>query len=244
MAEQALDPEAYPPSMISTRPERRPTTQAHARKRDPGSTTSVNGPGFGPRRWSRVAVRSAASLAAAGALLSGCGNDGEDATEAAGSPDAASRPTKTFTDSDFDITFQYPAGLDVRDDVSFGDTTGSTGPEASAGAKLGPEDFFAVQRFALNTAVTEDNLEQFIPEADAVFGELAGEEVTAEQLEVGGLPALHYEFGPTEPNGGATRATLVFDGDTEYLFTCKSTEAHSDEINGACDVALETLEPR
>ncbi len=51
-------------------------------------------------------------------------------------------------------------------------------------------------------------------------------------------------FGPTKPNGGTTRATLVFDGRTEYLFTCKSTEAHSEEINAACDVALETLEPR
>ena len=185
--------------------------------------------------------RSAAVLAVAGTLLTGCGGDDEETSEGSGAP---SGPTKTFTDSDYDITFEYPAGLDVMDDVSFGATTGSSGPEASAGAKLGLEDFFAVQRFGLNTAVTEDNVEQFVPEADMVFGELAGEEVTAEVLEVGSLPALRYEFGPTQPNGGATRATLVFDGDTEYLFTCKSTEAHSEEINAACDVALDTLEPR
>lgn len=191
-----------------------------------------------------MVVRSAVALAAAGALLSGCGDDDGGTSEAGGSPGTASEPTKTFTDRDFDITFEYPADLDVMDNVSFGATTGSSGPEASAGAKLGLEDFFAVQRFALNTAVTEQNLEQFVPEADAVFGELAGEDVAAELLEVGGLPALRYEFGPTQPNGGATRATLVFDGETEYLFTCKSTEAHSEEINAACDVALETLEPR
>ncbi len=136
----------------------------------------------------RAILRSGVALAAVAALLCGCGGDEGDTTEAGGSPGAVSGPTKTFTNDDFDITFEYPAGLDVMDDVSFGATTGSSGPEASAGTKLGLEDFFAVQRFPLNPAVTDDNLEQFVPEADAVFGELAGEDVTAEVLEIGGLP--------------------------------------------------------
>ena len=205
-----------------------------------GLARSVRTAPSGPRPWPRVAVRSVLALAA-GALLTGCGGGDRDTSEAGG---ATVGPTETFRNSEFEITFEYPASLDVKDKVSFGDTTGSGGPEASAGVKLGSEDFFAVQRFALNAVITQDNLEQFVPEADAVFGELAGEDVTAEPLEVGGLPALRYEFGPTEPNGGATRAALVFDGDTEYLFTCKSTEAHSEEINAACDIALETLERR
>jgi hypothetical protein len=32
-----------------------------------------------------------------------------------------------------------------------------------------------------------------------VFSELAGEEVTGEQTDVAGLPALRYEFGPSRP---------------------------------------------
>jgi hypothetical protein len=35
-----------------------------------------------------------------------------------------------------------------------------------------------------------------------VFSELAGEEVTGEQTDVAGLPALRYEFGPSEAGDG------------------------------------------
>lgn len=189
-----------------------------------------------PRFSALVAVCIAALLPA------GCGDD--DAETAAESGEATGAgETRTFDDPDYGITFEYPADLKVKDNVSFGATSGS-GPEESAGARLGVEDFFAIQRFPLNAEITHENLEQFIPEGDAVFSELAREEVSGEPFEAGGMPALRYEFGPTKENGGATEATMVFDGDTEYLFTCKATEAHSDAIGAACDTAVETVEVR
>lgn len=183
------------------------------------------------------------SVIGAAALIAACGG-GETETDGGETENqSAAGGTRTFENEDFEITFEYPAKLDVQDDVSFGATTGS-GAEASAGARLGREDFFAVQLFPLEVAVTGENLDQFIPEADAVFSELAGEEVTGEQADVAGLPALRYEFGPSEAGDGSTRAIVVFDEKTEYLLTCKSTPARSELIDSACDLAIDTMEVR
>lgn len=180
-----------------------------------------------------------AGLFALAALLAGCGGgDGADQ----GGGEAPSGETRAFAHEDFEIRFRYPQELELEDDFSFG-SSGERGPEGSVGARLGVHDYFVAQRFKLNTEVTEDNLERFVPEANAVFSELAGEEVSGERTEVGGLPALRYEFDAAEAEEGSTESVVILDGETQYLLTCASTPAHRELIDAACDTAVDTLQP-
>lgn len=181
-----------------------------------------------------------AGLLAAGVLL-GCGGGETPSGDSAGDGGPTGAETRTFENEDFDITFQYPRELEVSDDAAFG-SSGESGPDAEAGVRLGRDDYFAVQRFTLNAEITHENLEQFTPEADALYRDLSGSDVTGEPTEVGGLPALRYEYAPRGSDDASSQAILFFDGATEYLFTCTSTPEHRDVIQAACETAVETLE--
>ena len=99
-----------------------------------------------------------------------------------------------------------------------------------------------VQRFDLETEVTEGNLDRVKREADALFSQLAGESAEGEETSVAGLPALEYEIDLEDPADAQTRAVAIFDGDVQYLVNCQSTPDGREEIEAACDLALETVE--
>ena len=66
--------------------------------------------------------------------------------------------------------------------------------------------------------------------------------VSAQASEVAGLPALTIDaVDIPSVAGGQSRFVAFFDGDQEYLLNCQSTPDNRDDIEQACDMALETL---
>lgn len=178
------------------------------------------------------------------AAVVGCGDDGA-SSEAGGEGDTAGDAggggETTFEAEGIDLSFRYPRDFETRDDVDF---SRSAGTSASETAAVGIDDtnLIAVQRFDLQRAVTEGNFERVQREADALFSQLAGEQVEGLRRRVGGLPALEYQIALEEPPDAETRAITVFDGDAQYLINCQSTPELRDRIDQACDRALFTLE--
>lgn len=173
------------------------------------------------------------ALALVATLAAGCGGDDTD-------PSAS---TATFDDPEFDVTFDYPGSLQALDDVSFNRQAGNPAV-ATAAVGLDGTNLIAVQRFDQEVAITDENIDDIRPQADMLFSQLAGKDLSGKQVEVGGLPALQYEIALTEPADGETRATAIFDGDTEYLLNCQSTPPQRQAIEAACDRALETLQTK
>lgn len=188
--------------------------------------------------------RLATLLAALLVLAAGCGGDDSDeGAEAAGSDSAApgAASNKTFEVDGIDLTFEYPEDLQQRDDIEFSRSAGS-GAAATGGVGIDEANVIAVQRFDLAIEVTEDNLSKVKREADALFGQLAGERVDGERTTIAGLPALDYRIDLEDPADARTRAVAIFDGSTQYLINCQSTPDLEPRINAACKLALDTLE--
>ena len=172
-----------------------------------------------------------AVVALLAALIGGCGGD------------SSAEGTATFDDPDSGIAFDYPADFEVLEDVSFNRQAGSAAA-ATAGVGIDGTNLIAVQRFEQDVDITGKDLDEVRPTADMLFSQLAGTEVEGEKVEVGGLPALQYEIELSEPADGRTRATAIFDGETEYLVNCQSSPAEREAIEAACDMALSTLRVR
>ncbi len=180
-------------------------------------------------------------LALTAAFAAGCGD--EDATEPDTGGDPGSAATTTFEEPDVGITFEHPADFEELDEIEL---SRQEGVAADVTAAVGIDDANAlvVQRFPLDAEVTRQNLDTVTDQADALFSDLAGEELQGRRTEVAGLPALEYEFGLEDPSEAVTRATAIFDGDVQYLLNCQSEPELRERIVAACDLALETLEVR
>lgn len=175
-------------------------------------------------------------LALVAVLVAGCGGDdsgdgGDEGGEAVGS--------ETFERDGFDLTFEYPSDFDERDDIEFSRSAGS-GAAETAGVGIDEANVIAVQRFDLENEVTQENLDRVQREADALFSQLAGQEVEGKEARVAGLPALEYTIELEDPEDAETRAVAIFDGNVEYLLNCQSTPESRGRIDTACDLALET----
>ncbi len=69
------------------------------------------------------------------------------------------------------------------------------------------------------------------------------EAIGAETGEIAGYPSLDYEsIALTTPAEGESRFIVLFEGDQEYLINCQSTPENREEVESACERALETLE--
>ena len=108
------------------------------------------------------------------------------------------------------------------------------------------DNLIVVQRYGpLNFAVTERNLRRVKSEVDRVFSQAAAEPASSEPVDVGGFPALEFdEIELMRPPDGVSRIVVLFDQRTEYVINCQSTPEHRDEIEEACEVALDSLEPK
>ena len=151
--------------------------------------------------------------------------------------------TKTFDERGFDITFDYPGDFKVRDDVSVSGTSGGSAQERTALA-LDDENLLVVEKYELNIAVTEDNLDQIKRELDGVVEQATGKEAEGRKTEVGGLPGYEYTVGLSKPEKGESRLVFLFRDKVEYELNCQSTPEKREQIQEACDQALETLKER
>ncbi len=178
--------------------------------------------------------RSLALLISLGAvaLLGGCGGGGGD-----------SEGPKTFSDSDFGITFKYPGSFEETDDITVSSSAGGSST-ARKGLKLGRYDVIVVTRFPLNFAVTEKNLARVKSEVDRVVGQAAGTTLSGEKVDFGGLPGYEYEFDVSKPTDARSRFVVLFDGKTEYTINCQATEEKREELNEGCTMILDTLETK
>jgi hypothetical protein len=168
------------------------------------------------------------ALLALGLGACGGGDDGEEEGPAA------------FEREGFPFTFEYPGDWELSEDVSLDQSLGSE-PDETLAVSLDDENAIIVQRFILNLAVDEKNLDLARDEIDKLLDQV-DPEAASEATKVGGLPALSVEdlVVPTVEEGESD-LTILFDGDEEYVINCQSTTDHRTEVEEACETAIETL---
>jgi hypothetical protein len=149
---------------------------------------------------------------------------------------------KMFDEEGFAITFEYPGDFERTTDVNAERAVEK--PEASVALALSEDNAIFVQRYDLDRAVTANDARAVKQELDSVLGRLAGTEVSGERIDAGGLLAFRYEIDELqEPENGRSTIVAVFDGDTEYFINCQSVPDGREELDEACERAIETLAP-
>jgi hypothetical protein len=171
-------------------------------------------------------VRAVVLALVAGAALLACGEEEGD---------------RVFDEEGFPFTFSYPDGFEETGEVTVDQSLGSEADDSIA-IGVGENDGIIVQRYELQIAVDESNLDQAQAEFDSLIGQVdpkAGSRTT----EIAGLPALEFDAVDVPSIEGAeSRFTVLFQGDQEYLINCQSTPEHRETVESACDEALDTLE--
>ena len=162
-------------------------------------------------------------------LVTACGGDGGG--------------EKTFDESGFDVTFTYPGSFKEAENITVSSQAGGAASDRK-GVALDKDNLLLVTKFNLNTSVTEANVAKVKPEADKVMSQVSGTQVSGKRVTVGGLPGFEYEFGLTKPENGHSRFLMLFDGKTEYTLNCQSTPEKREEVNEACDQAIDTLKSK
>lgn len=163
-------------------------------------------------------------------LVGGCGGSDE-------------KSAKTFDESGFEISFEYPDNFKPRKNVTVLNPAGIRGTERAVVA-VGDdkENLILVERYDLNLAVDEDNIEVIKKQLDAVVMQAIGEPQSAKKVEAAGLPGYEYTVPLMKPKDGESRVIFLFKDKIEYEINCQSTPKLRDRIAEACDQALETLE--
>jgi hypothetical protein len=158
----------------------------------------------------------------------GCG--GDDASEPA-----------TFGRDTFPFTFEYPEGFELVDDVSASQVVGG-GADESVAIAIDDDNALIIQRYTLNTEVDQGNLGRAKQEFDGLIQQIDADAAPAEEGELAGFPSLTYDAVTlTTPEDGESRLIVLFEGDQEYMINCQSTPDGRDEIEEACDLAVDTL---
>jgi hypothetical protein len=174
------------------------------------------------RRLSALAL-----LACLLALGAGCGAD----------------DPKTFDEDGFAITFEYPGDFERTTDVSVERAEGDA--EESVALAMSEDNAIFVQRYGLDRAVTTRDADIVKAELDEVLSRLSGTEVSGRRIDAGGPLAFRYEVNRLrEPEDGRSTIVAVFDGDKEYFMNCQSVPDGREELDEACERAIETLAPR
>ena len=71
-----------------------------------------------------------------------------------------------------------------------------------------------------------------------------GRDLTATEVEHGGLPGLRYDDVEISTPPATTRMVFLFDGSAEYQFACQYHDDTRDRILRACEEMLATLRRR
>jgi hypothetical protein len=150
---------------------------------------------------------------------------------------------KMFDEKGFAITFEYPGDFERTTDVNAEEGVGRA--QKSVALAMSEDNAIFVQRYGLGRAVTPDDAGAVKDELDKVLGRLAGTEVTGKRIDAGGLLAFRYEIEKLrQPEDGRSTIVAVFDGDTEYFINCQSVPDGREELDEACERAIETLAPK
>jgi len=164
------------------------------------------------------------ALAAIALALAACGNESD----------------KTFDQDGFPFKFTYPHAFEEVNDVNIDSSLGASADQTAAIA-IGDNDLILVERFTLNRAIGRSELPAAKRQFDDLFRQI-DPTVSSTVSEVAGLPALTIDqVDVPSVEGGQSRIVALLDGDQEYLFNCQSTPDNRDEIEQACDMALDTL---
>jgi hypothetical protein len=160
-------------------------------------------------------------------VLGGCGSSSDE--------------TKTFDEQGFGITFEYPGDLQRTEDVNIAQSAGQA--EESVALATSEDNAIFVQRYGLNRSVGADDAEAVRRELDKVLGQLAGMPLEGKRIDVGGPLTFRYEIDRLEtPEDGRSTIVVTFDGDTEYFLNCQSVPDGREELNEACEQAIDTLQ--
>jgi hypothetical protein len=169
----------------------------------------------------------AALLAGAALLAVACGSD----------------EPKTFDEDGFAITFQYPGDFERTTDIDAGRSQGNA--EKSVALAMSEDNAIFVQKYRLRREVKPGDAEAVKAELDTVLGRLAGTDVSGKRIDVDGLLAFRYEIDKLqEPENGRSTIVAIFQGNTEYFINCQSVPDGREELEDACQQAIDTLEPK
>ncbi len=160
------------------------------------------------------------------ALVAGCGGSDE---------------PKTFDENGFAISFRYPGDLERTEDVDIAQSAGQAS-ETVALASSSDNAIF-VQRYDLQRSVTPEDGPAVKEELDSVLADLAGSSLEGERIDVEGAAlAFRYEIPRlSEPEDGRSTIVALFEGDVEYFLNCQSVPDGREELDEACDQAIDTL---
>lgn len=148
-----------------------------------------------------------------------------------------------FDEEGFAITFEYPGDFERTTDVNAERGVGEA--EESVALAMSEDNAIFVQRYDLGESVTPANVKSVKRQLDKVLSRLAGTEVSGKQIDAGGLLAFRYEIDKLQqPEDGRSTIVAVFDGDTEYFINCQSVPDGREELDEACERAIETLAPK
>ena len=168
-----------------------------------------------------------ALVACALALGAGCGSD----------------DPKTFDEDGFAITFEYPGNFERTTEVNIDRQEGQA--EESVALAMSEDNAIFVQRYGLDRVVTPELADAVKAELDGVLTRLAGTEVSGRRIDVGGPVAFRYEIERLQdPEDGRSTIVAVFDGDKEYFINCQSVPDGREELDEACEQAIDTLAPK
>lgn len=173
----------------------------------------------------------------------GCGGSDSDGGGGSGGSGSGSEDTASFDADGFDITFDYPEEMQLREEVTVNESAGAEATETVALA-YDEDDAIVVQRFDLNIEVNEDNLDMAKTELDGVIAQIDPQAGSGERVDVGGFPGFEYDLALEQPEGARSRYTVIFDGNVEYIINCQATEERREDIAAACETALASVESR
>lgn len=160
------------------------------------------------------------------ALVAGCGSSDE---------------PKTFDEDGFGIRFEYPGDLERTEDVDIAQSAGQATETVALAASS--DNAIFVQRYDLTRDVTPNDGRAVQAELDSVLADLAGTAVEGEEIDVDGAAlAFRYEIPRlSRPEDGRSTIVAVFEGDVEYFLNCQSVPDGRDELDEACEQAIDTL---
>lgn len=183
-----------------------------------------------PQAWMLRLAAGAAGIIAVG--IAGCSGDDDESGPA------------TFQRDTFPFTFEYPDGFEFSDDVSTSQELGG-GSDESVGLAIDDHNGLFVHRYTVNTEVNQANLGLAKREFDELIQQVDPDASPGEAGELVGFPSLTYDAVtvPT-PEDGESRLIVLFEGDQEYIINCQSTPDGREEVQQACDLAVETLARR
>ncbi len=160
------------------------------------------------------------------------------------SSDASSTPGPTYRGNG--VTFSYPSGWKILDDVS---TSASTGDQVwSTAVGLDGRNLVSVARYRLSIPIDDENIatrtEAIRAQLENLFAQAGGSLTSGPaRLRMADLPALAFVGRAHDPSGRQVeeRLVLAFDGTTEYFVNCQYDDGTRAEVLAACDLVVSSF---